>query len=130
MASGADPDRVVVSDEGGDVTAGQLHERAIAAAALIGADAERVVFLGQNSRAVPISLFAAALCDAAFTPLNYRLVDTDLQRIASRAAPAVAVVDDDMIGRVEGVEGLRIIPTSELLVAPAADEPETIGDPD
>ncbi len=130
MASGADPDRVVVSDAGGDLTAGELHERAVAAAALIGSDADRVVFLGQNSRAVPITLFAAALCDAAFTPLNYRLVDADLQRIAGRAAPAVAVVDDDMVSRISDVEGLRLIPTSELLAAPTAAEPETIGDPD
>ena len=54
--------------------------------------------LGLNSLAVPVTLFAAARAGAAFTPLNYRLADPDLVRIATRAAPAAAVVDHDMVG--------------------------------
>jgi fatty-acyl-CoA synthase len=68
-----------------------------------------------------VTLFAAARVGAAFTPLNYRLADVDLLRIASRAAPAAAVVDHDMVGRVAMVDGLQIIETESLDGVTAAD---------
>ena len=70
--------------------------------------------LGLNSLAVPVTLYAAARAGAAFTPLNYRLADPDLVRIATRAAPAPAVVDHDMVRRVASVDGLSIIETEHL----------------
>ena len=118
MAADALGDRPAVTAPDGSITYAELRERADAlAGALVG---ERAVQLGLNSLAVPVTLFAAARAGAAFTPLNYRLADPDLVRIATRAAPATAVVDRDMVKRLDGVDGLTILETESLGdVAPA-----------
>lgn len=136
MSADAMGDRVAVTDASGAVTYSQLRDgaRALASAWSDPAPPERVVFLGLNSRAVPYTLFAASLAGAAFTPLNYRLTDPELRRIAERAAPAIAVVDDDIVGRLDGVDGLTIVPTSKLLaIAEHGGDPvefDGIPDPD
>src|SRR4051812_22426281 len=88
MAADTLGDRRAVTAPDGTITYTELRERADAlAGSLVG---ERAVQLGLNSLAVPVTLFAAARAGAAFTPLNYRLADPDLVRIAPRAAPAAA----------------------------------------
>ncbi|MEO6122669.1 MAG: class I adenylate-forming enzyme family protein [Ilumatobacteraceae bacterium] len=136
MSADAMGDRTAVTDVDGSVTYAALRDgaREIARSWSEGDARERVVFLGLNSRAVPYTLFASALLGAAFTPLNYRLTDAELRRIAERAAPAIAVVDDDIVDRLAGVDGLTIVPVSELLSlardAPADVEFDSIPDPD
>lgn len=123
MAADALGDRPAITAPDGSITYAELRERADAlAGSLVG---ERAVQLGLNSLAVPVTLFAAARAGAAFTPLNYRLADPDLLRIATRAAPATAVVDRDMVARLDGVEGLTILETESLgEVAPGEFEPD------
>jgi fatty-acyl-CoA synthase len=134
MAADALPDRVATSDAHGELSFGELRDGARAVAARLARQPdERTVFLGVNSLAVPLTLFATALAGTAFTPLNFRLSDPELRRVAERAAPAVAVVDDDMVHRLEGVEGLHIIPRSELMAIAergGGDDLVTIPDPD
>ncbi|WP_116996959.1 class I adenylate-forming enzyme family protein [Desertimonas flava] len=135
MSADAMGDRVAVTDSSGATTFAQLRDgaRSLARAWSEATPPERVVFLGLNSRAVPYTLFASALAGAAFTPLNYRLTDPELRRIAERAAPAIAVVDDDIVDRLSGVDGLTIVPTSELLsIAERGDggEFDAVPDPD
>jgi fatty-acyl-CoA synthase len=107
MAADALGDRRAVTAPEGTLTYAELRERADALA--LSLTQERVVQLGLNSLAVPVTLYAAARAGVAFTPLNYRLADPDLVRIAGRAAPAVAVVDRDMVGRVASVGELEIL---------------------
>jgi acyl-CoA synthetase (AMP-forming)/AMP-acid ligase II len=119
MAADALGDRPAVTAPDGTITYAELRERADALAGSLAG--ERAVQLGLNSLAVPVTLFAAARAGAAFTPLNYRLADQDLVRIATRAAPAAAVVDHDMVARVASVEGLAVIETEALRDVAAAD---------
>ena len=93
-----------------------------------------VAYIGLNSPDMPVAVFASAMAGRAFAPLNYRLPDADLRRILARTAPSVAVVDDDMLPRVEGVEGVAAVARSVFAAAcrdpagPAASPPEV--DPD
>ena len=119
MAADALGDRQAVTAPDGTITYAELRERADALAGSLAG--ERAVQLGLNSLAVPVTLFAAARAGAAFTPLNYRLADPDLVRIATRAAPAVAVVDRDMVGRLAPVEGLTVLETESLDAIAATD---------
>ena len=136
MSADAMGDRIAVTDQRGSVTSARLRDgaREIARSWSRDTPPERVVFLGLNSLAVPHTLFASALIGAAFTPLNYRLTDGELRRIAERVAPAIAVVDDDIVSRLTGVDGLTIVAVSDLLAlaasAPEDAEFESIPDPD
>jgi acyl-CoA synthetase (AMP-forming)/AMP-acid ligase II len=47
-----------------------------------------------------------------FAPLNYRLPDGDLRKLLARTAPSVAIVDDDMVGRLGQAEGVTIVSRS------------------
>src|SRR6478609_10705408 len=134
MSADALADRPAFSDATGTITYSELRDqaRALAHRLQVGGH-ERTVFLGTNSLAVPRTLFATALAGTAFTPLNYRLTDLELRRIAERAAPAVAIVDADMVGRLDGVEGLDIVTTDEaaaIATAPAEGELLFIPDTD
>ena len=131
MAADAMGDRRAVTAPEGELTYAELRDAAVAAAGALAGPGGRTVQLGVNSLAVPIALLGASQAGSAFTPLNYRLADADLRRIAERAAPAVAVVDDDMVSRLDGVEGLDVITTSALL-AGSLDAPSTeaIPEPD
>jgi fatty-acyl-CoA synthase len=106
------------------VTFSALLERARCAGALIAqTDAATVVYIGLNSEAFPIALFAAGFAARPFAPLNYRLPDSDLRRVLSRTAPSLAIVDDDLVSRVSGVAGVRVIARSAFLAAPVANNP-------
>ncbi len=61
---------------------------------------DNVVFIGLNSQALPLCLFAAAYSNRSFVPLNYRLTDIELAKLVQRAGPSIVIVDDDMIDRV------------------------------
>ncbi|HTX48680.1 MAG TPA: class I adenylate-forming enzyme family protein [Caulobacteraceae bacterium] len=113
MAAGAFPDRVAVGPIGDGVTYEDLALRARAAGAwLLDQRAEKVVFVGLNGPAMPTALFAAGEIGRPFAPLNYRLPDVELRRLLARTAPAVAIVDDDMVERVRGTEGVVVHPRS------------------
>ncbi|WP_332770276.1 class I adenylate-forming enzyme family protein [Phenylobacterium sp.] len=122
MAAEALADRPAMGLATAPVSYAELWARARAAAAeLARRPAGNVVFIGLNSTAVPLTIFASGLLGRPFAPLNYRLPDEDLRRLLARTAPAVAVVDDDMLSRVEGVPGVEIIPCSRFEAAALAD---------
>jgi len=113
MAAGAFPDRVALGSLSDGLTYEELARRARAAGAwLIEQRAERVVFVGLNGPAMPTALFAAGEIGRPFAPLNYRLPDAELRRLLARTAPSAAIVDDDMVGRVSGIEGVVVHPRS------------------
>ncbi|QUD90367.1 class I adenylate-forming enzyme family protein [Phenylobacterium montanum] len=89
-----------------------------------------VVQIGQNSPALPLLVFAAAFAGKAFAPLNYRLADADLTRILARTAPSIAVVDEDMIARVEGAPGVTIVPRAAFAAVCADPANQAIAPPE
>jgi len=113
MAAGALGDRTATGSIAGGVTYDELAARARAGGHWLAAqDGGAVVFVGLNGAALPITLFASAEIGRPFAPLNYRLPDAELRRLLARTAPSIAIVDDDMLARVEGVEGVRIVARS------------------
>jgi fatty-acyl-CoA synthase len=110
-----------------------LLERARRAGANIAdSGAGTVVFVGLNSEAFPLALFAAGFACRPFAPLNYRLPDADLRRILARTAPSLAIVDDDLVSRVSGVSGVMVMTRSTFLATAAGAGPNapTLATPD
>ena len=115
MASDAAPDRIILGELSQGVALAELQGRARSAAAwLAGKSGETLVFLGLNSVYLPVAVFAGGLVGKPFAPINYRLSDEELRRLVARTAPSVAIVDDDMLDRVQGVEGVELVPASQF----------------
>jgi fatty-acyl-CoA synthase len=86
--------------------------------------------VAENSPLMPALLYGTGLAGVPFVPVNYRLADAPLRAVLGRAAPALAVVDDDAVGRVAGVEGLNVVSTSAFLAQVEDADPATApGDP-
>jgi len=118
MAADAFPERLALGERAAGVTFAELQARATAGAAWLAAQGEgSVVFLGLNGPALPAAVFAAGKLGRPFAPLNYRAPDDDLRRLLARTAPSVAIVDDDMMLRVAGVEGVTIVTRSAFEAA-------------
>ncbi|HEX2813993.1 MAG TPA: AMP-binding protein [Sphingopyxis sp.] len=71
-------------------------------------------FLGMNGEALPLLLFASGMAGTPFVPLNYRLADSDLNKLVARSAPAVLIADDDMLPRIAPAEGIELIARSDF----------------
>jgi len=118
MASEGLAERIALGSGQGGLTFAELLARSRSAGAeLARRDVGTVAYVGLNSEAFPIALFASACAGRPFAPLNYRLPDADLRRILARTAPALAIVDDDLIGRVQGIEGVALMTRSAFLAA-------------
>ncbi|MDQ0466895.1 acyl-CoA synthetase (AMP-forming)/AMP-acid ligase II [Caulobacter ginsengisoli] len=118
MVAGSFPDRAALGPSAASVSYGELAERARAGAVTVEALGEgSLVFIGLNGPTLPVAVFAAGLLGRPFAPLNYRLVDEELRRLLARTAPSVAVVDDDMLARVAGVEGVTLLARSDFEAA-------------
>jgi len=76
---------------------------------------ERVVLVDQNSEAVPIALFGAALAGKPFVPVNYRLTDDQLRDIVGRTSPALVIAGDGVVDRLGPIDGIEIVSRGELL---------------
>ena len=127
MAADAAPDRLAMGRRSEGVTLAELRRRAQAGAhALNVRDVQTIVFIGLNGPAMPVALFAAGLLGLPFAPLNYRLPDADLNKLLVRTAPCVAVVDDDMVARLEVVHGVTIVSRSAFNSACRAEGEEEL----
>ncbi|AUW57131.1 AMP-dependent synthetase [Sphingobium sp. SCG-1] len=110
MGADAFPDRIAIAGPAGSVTLDELHRSAKGSASWLMRQAgDKLVYIGLNGPAFPLCLFSSGLAGRPFVPLNYRLPDDDLRRLLARTAPAVAVVDADMMPRVAGIEGIMAI---------------------
>jgi acyl-CoA synthetase (AMP-forming)/AMP-acid ligase II len=118
MAADAAPDRLALGALAEGISFAELKARAVAAASwLSDLGGETVVFVGLNGPAMPIAVFAAGLLGKPFAPLNYRLPDADLNKLLARTAPSVAIVDDDMVGRLQPGPGVAVVPRSAFEAA-------------
>jgi acyl-CoA synthetase (AMP-forming)/AMP-acid ligase II len=124
MSADAIADRTAIGGVDGGVSYGALLAKARRAASWIAArDVAHVVYLGFNAPAFPILLFASAMAGRPFVPLNYRLPDADLRKLAARTAPSLVVADDALAPRVADVAGVAVMRSSAFLDAIAAAEP-------
>lgn len=113
MAADAAPERLAMGRRSEGLTLAELRRRAQAGAYALGvSDARTLVFVGLNGVTMPVALFAAGLLGIPFAPLNYRLPDADLNKLLARTAPCVAVVDDDMVARLEAHPGVMVLSRS------------------
>ena len=128
MAADSLGDRVAIGSLDGGLTYAELGHRSRRAGTwLAGQPGDRVVLIDENSLAVPIALFGSAIAGKPFVPVSYRLADDRLQSIVRRAAPAVVIAGEGVAERLEGVEGIEIVPRSAFL---ATVEDESIQETD
>jgi acyl-CoA synthetase (AMP-forming)/AMP-acid ligase II len=133
MAADGMGDRIAVGSRKDALTCAGLLDQARRVASVVAESAaERVVFVAQNSAALPALLFGSGLAGVPFVPVNYRLADEQLRAILARTAPAVAVVADDAVGRVADVDGLTVLTPAALQTRLDATTPAEAGfvDPD
>jgi|SRR5829696_833138 len=129
MAADAGGDRIGLGPLEGGWTYGDLLLGARRTAArLRRSGAAHATLVGLNSDAVPLLLFGSAFADIPFAPVNYRLDDERLHHVLARLAPTLAVVDPEMIERVQGVEGVEVVGRDEFLAA-LSDEGDGLTDP-
>ncbi len=128
MAAEAFSDRPAYTGTSESLTYGEAFARAKRGAAyLAGLRGDKLIYLGANGCALPLALFAAGLCGKPFAPINYRLADADLRKLFARAAPAIAIVDADMLARVDGVDGVTLI-SRNAFEAECADHARQLAD--
>jgi acyl-CoA synthetase (AMP-forming)/AMP-acid ligase II len=123
MAADSLGDRVALGSADGGLTFAELGHRARRAGTILaGMPGDHVVLVDENSPAVPLTLFGAALAGKPYVPLSYRLADDRLRAIAERVAPAVVLAGAGVAERLAGVDGLEVVATGDLLAA--------VGDPE
>jgi acyl-CoA synthetase (AMP-forming)/AMP-acid ligase II len=124
MAGESLAERVAIGPVDGGLTFGELGARARRAGSwLTSSPGDRVVLVDENSPAVPLGLFGAAIAGKPFVPLNYRLADDRLRSILERTAPATVVAGAGVAERIDGVGGLTVVDRAGFL---AATEDESI----
>lgn len=124
MASESLADRVALGPLEGGVTFAELGDRARRAGTwLRSSPGERVVLVDENSPAVPLALFGAAIAGKPFVPLNYRLADDRLAAVLERTSPATVVAGEGVAERIAHVPGLTVVGRADFL---AATEDESI----
>jgi len=124
MAVSGFGDRTAIGSVGSGLTYADLLDRASRAGkSFASAESERVSFLDISSPALPVALFGAAYAGQPFVPLNYRLADDDLIKLAERTAPASLVAGSDQHGRIAGTAGLVVIERDAFLSNAAAGDP-------
>ena len=130
MAATAMAGRVAVGTLDEAVTCDGLMSRAAGLAGRLRASrAEHLVLCDEPGAVLPVALFGAAWGGVPYVPINYRLADDDLRRLAERVAPAVAVVDRSGAERLAPVDGLEIVERDALLDDPAGGaDPADLGD--
>jgi fatty-acyl-CoA synthase len=129
IAADACPDRVALGsrDDGHDFASYRARATRMAAW-LIKKDKANTAFLGMNGN---VLLFASGMAGTPFVPLNYRLADADLNKLVARTAPAVLIVDDEMVHRIVPTDGIELIVRSEFEAAfMAGDTPEKVDLPE
>jgi acyl-CoA synthetase (AMP-forming)/AMP-acid ligase II len=133
MAADGMGDRVAVGPlQTGTTYTGLLADARRLAGVVRETGVERLVLVDVNSALVPTLLFGSAVAGIPFAPINYRLADEQLRNLLARTAPALAVVEATVPGRVGDVDGVEYI-TAEAVQArlnEASPVDAGVGDPD
>jgi len=128
MAVGSDPDRVAITDvDGTSMTCQELLDASLRAAeTFTELGAASVGYLAINSRALPVSLFGAALAGLPFVPFNYRLADEQLAHLLGRDPDMVLVVDGPRGDRARAAGAPRTVDAEGLLAPAGGDAPRPV----
>ncbi len=126
MAAAGTGSRVGVGPSATGLSYQQVFDRATRmATVIVERKVERVAFVGVNSDIVPTLLYASAAAGVPFAPINFRLSDERLRAVLAMTAPSVAVVDDDVRSRVEGIDGVTVMSCAEFMALADAAEPHS-----
>lgn len=118
IAADACPERLALGSQDDGIDFESYRARATQVASWLQKQGKaNTAFLGMNGNALPILLFASGMAGTPFVPLNYRLADEDLNKLVERTAPAVLVVDDEMVHRIVPTEGIELVLRSEFETA-------------
>jgi fatty-acyl-CoA synthase len=127
-------DRVALGAIPGGLTYRDLLDRSRRAATWFSQrKADNVGLIDMNSPAVPIALYGSSIVGRPFVPINYRLTDDQLRAILVRIAPATVIVDEPVLARVSGMDGIELVTREQFLAEVATTaivEPEEFVDPD
>ncbi|MFC7475620.1 AMP-binding protein [Dankookia sp. GCM10030260] len=119
------PAAVALSGPGGTLTYAALHDRILAAAAMLAArglgHGDRLGFLGQNHPAQLVLLFACARLGAILVPLNWRLAAPELRFILEDSGARLLAATREMAA----AAGAAAPPGCALLDAEADPVPAT-----
>jgi acyl-CoA synthetase (AMP-forming)/AMP-acid ligase II len=100
-----DGQRLAIGQRSDGLTLGRLRQLALSGAGILKAlEAQSVAFIGINSAAFPVTLYAAAAAGIPVAPLNYRLSAGQLRRMLSQLPSPVVVADPsvvDMLGQLD-----------------------------
>ncbi len=129
MAAESLGDRVAIGSRDEGVTFADLgHLARRAGTYLSQCPGASVVLVDENSLAVPVALFGAAIAGKPFVPVNYRLADDRLAGVVARSAPAVVIAGPEIAARLAGVDGIEVVDRDAFLQAVGTgDVPETDG---
>lgn len=134
IAADACPDRVAIGGLVGGMDFQSLQARASEVAHWMRqCEVQNVAFVGVNGSVLPVLLFASGMAGLPFVPINYRLGDADLRKLVARTAPALVIVDDDMVSRIADTSGVDIISRSAFearFLDGAAPDPDPLPESD
>jgi acyl-CoA synthetase (AMP-forming)/AMP-acid ligase II len=121
MAADSLADRVAIGSRSDGLTFADLGARARRAGTILAkAPGDNVVLVDENSPALPIALYGAAIAGKPFVPVNYRLADDRLRAIVQRTAPAVLIAGAGVAARLAGgdggIDGIEIVERDEFLL--------------
>ena len=118
MASDGMGDRIALGSAGDGISFADLgHRSRRAATVLADAHGDRVVLVDENSPALPLALYGAAIAGKPFAPVNYRLADDKLRAIVTRTAPATVIVGEGVADRLEGIADIECVTREDFLAA-------------
>jgi acyl-CoA synthetase (AMP-forming)/AMP-acid ligase II len=118
MAADSLGDRVAFGSLNGGLSFAGLGRRARRAGTLLAAaPGDNVVLIDENSLAVPVALFGAAIAGKPFVPVSYRLADDSLRTIVERTAPAHVIAGEGVAARLNGIAGIEITSRETFLTA-------------
>ncbi|GAA5125530.1 AMP-binding protein [Pseudonocardia adelaidensis] len=98
---------------GGNLTYGELNDRAARCAASLAASGtgrgDRIAYLGMNSTSFVVTMFAAFRLGAVFVPVNFRLAEPELQQVLRLSGATTIVAEEDHRGPIEAVRGNTVL---------------------
>jgi fatty-acyl-CoA synthase len=122
MAADATPDRVAVTCGARSTTYSALLAQSRATATWIDSQScDTVCYVGLNDTLFPTLLFGSSLAERPFTSINYRLADSDLRRLIERTASALVIADKDVLPRLEGIDGVKVVYREKVPTSRVAD---------
>lgn len=123
VAVAMNPDRQALGAGAHALDVGRLQRLAAGGATVLRARGVRTVaFVGVNSPAFPVILFAGAGAAVPVAPLNYRLARRQLHDLIARLDTPLVVADEEFLGALEGV-AVEVMDTRRWLELAAEAEP-------